>query len=403
MTDATKDDQRRKIESHVAELTAIRRDIHQHPEMAYEENRTADIVAKNLEKWGLEVHRGLGGTGVVGTLRRGDSNRAIGLRADMDALYIQEKNTFDHKSVHDGKMHACGHDGHTTMLLGAARFLAEHSEMDGTLHFIFQPAEEGLAGAKAMIDDGLFEKFPCDAVYGLHNMPGIETGHIGVRPGPILAASDRWTVIFEGTDGHGSMPHQGTGPTIAAAQFIIAAQTIVSRNTDPLDTAVISLGHLAGGDPGALNIIPSEVQIGGTARSFTEKARALLERRIPEIAEAIAAAHGCTAKAAYTKGYPATVNWAEQTKISIKAAEAAVGTTQVDPNINPLPGGEDFAFMLQKLPGCYAFIGNGLKSGDKFVHAPRYDFNDDIIANGVSYWVELAKTELTPQVDASVG
>jgi amidohydrolase len=395
-TDTTNDDQRRTIDSHVAELTAIRRDIHQHPEMAYEENRTADIVAKNLEKWGLEVHRGLGGTGVVGTLRRGDSNRAIGLRADMDALYIQEKNTFDHKSVHDGKMHACGHDGHTTMLLGAARFLAEHSEMDGTLHFIFQPAEEGLAGAKAMIDDGLFDKFPCDAVYGLHNMPGIETGHIGVRPGPILAASDRWTVVFRGTGGHGSMPHQGTDPTIAAAQFVIAAQTIVSRNTDPLDTTVISLGHLAGGDPGALNIIPSEVRIGGTARSFTKKARAILERRIPEVAEAVAAVHDCTAEAAYTKGYPATVNWTEQTEISIKAAEAAVGTTQVDPNINPLPGGEDFAFMLQELPGCYAFIGNGLKSGDEFVHAPRYDFNDDIIANGVSYWVELAKAELTP-------
>jgi amidohydrolase len=396
MTDATNDDQRRKIESHLAELTAIRRDIHQHPEMAYEEHRTADIVAENLEKWGLDVHRGLGGTGVVGTLRRGASNRSIGMRADMDALYIQEKNTFDHRSVHDGKMHACGHDGHTTMLLGAARFLAEHSDMDGTLHFIFQPAEEGQAGAKAMIDDGLFEKFPCDAVYGLHNMPGIDAGHIGVRPGPILAASDRWTIVFRGTGGHGSMPHQGTDPTIAAAQFVLAAQTIVSRNTDPLDTAVISLGHLAGGDPGALNIVPSEVKIGGTARSFTTKTRDLIARRIPEVADAIAKVTGCTAKAAYIKGYPATVNWAEQTDIAVQAAEAAVGTAQVDPNINPLPGGEDFAFMLQERPGCYAFIGNGQKGGDEFIHAPRYDFNDDIIADGVSYWVELAKTELMP-------
>ena len=388
------DEQRRIIESYADDLTAIRRDIHKHPEMAYEENRTADIVAGLLEEWGLEVHRGLGKTGVVGTLRRGGSNRAIGLRADMDALYIQEKNSFDHRSVHDGKMHACGHDGHTTMLLGAARYLSENNEIDGTINFIFQPAEEGLAGAKAMMDDGLFDKFPCDAVYGLHNMPGIEKGHIGVRPGPILAASDRWTAIFKGSGGHGSMPHQGTDPTIAAAQFVLALQTIVSRNNDPLDTAVISLGHIAGGDPGALNIIPSEVKIGGTARSFTKKARELMERRIPEVANAIAAVHGCTAEAAYIKGYPATVNWAEQTEISVQAAEAAVGTAQVDPNINPLPGGEDFAFMLQEKPGCYAFIGNGLQSGDEFVHAPRYDFNDDILANGVSYWVEVAKTEL---------
>ena len=395
MTENTPDEQRRIIESYTEDLTAIRRDIHKHPEMAYEENRTADIVAGLLEEWALEVHRGLGKTGVVGTLRRGGSNRAIGLRADMDALYIQEKNSFDHCSIHDGKMHACGHDGHTTMLLGAARYLSKNSEIDGTINFIFQPAEEGLAGAKAMIDDGLFDKFPCDAIYGLHNMPGIEKGHIGVRSGAILAASDRWTTVFKGSGGHGSMPHQGTDPTIAAAQFILAVQTIVSRNNDPLDTAVISLGHLAGGDPGALNIIPSEVKIGGTARSFTKKAQELIERRIPEIATAIAAAHDCTVEATYRRGYPATVNDVEQTAISVKAAEAAVGSAQVDPNINPLPGGEDFAFMLQERPGCYAFIGNGLQSGDEFVHAPRYDFNDDIIANGVSYWVEVAKTELT--------
>ncbi|MGY8961428.1 MAG: amidohydrolase, partial [Alphaproteobacteria bacterium] len=224
--------------------------------------------------------------------RRGGSNRAIGLRADMDALYIQEKNSFDHRSVHDGKMHAYGHDGHTTMLLGAARYHSENSDIDGTVNFIFQPAEEGLAGAKAMMDDGLFEKFPCDAVYGLHNMPGIEKGHIGERP------MDHY---LQRPGGHGSMPHQGTDPTIAAAQFVLALQTIVSRNNDPLDTAVISLGHIAGGDPGALNIIPSEVKIGGTARSFSTKARELMERRIPEIANAIAAVHGCTAEAAYIR------------------------------------------------------------------------------------------------------
>jgi hippurate hydrolase len=394
MSDAESEQRRAKIESYTDALSVLRRDIHKHPEMAYAENRTADIVAKQLESWGLEVDRGLGKTGVVGTLKRGDSNRAIGLRADMDALYIQERNEFDHRSVHEGQMHACGHDGHTTMLLGAARFLAQSDEFNGTVHFIFQPAEEGQAGAKAMMEDGLFDKFPCDAIYGLHNMPGIEKGHIGLRHGPALAASDRWTAIFKGSGGHGSMPHQGTDPTMPAAQFTMALQTIVSRNTDPLDTAVISLGHISGGDKGALNIIPSEVFVGGTARSFTPQVRELMERRLLDMAAAIAAAHGCTVDATYTKGYPATVNWDEQTDIAIAAARAAVGTAKVDPNLNPLPGGEDFSFFLEKIPGCYAFIGNGLEGGDQFIHAPRYDFNDDIIANGVCYWVELARGEL---------
>lgn len=389
-----KEAQRGKVSSYVDELKAIRRDIHQHPETAYEENRTSDIVAANLEAWGLDVNRGLGGTGVVGTLRSGDSNRAIGFRADMDALFIQEKNTFDHRSVHDGKMHACGHDGHTTMLLGAARYLSENNDFNGTLHFIFQPAEEGAAGAKAMIEDGLFDQFPCDAIYGLHNMPGIEAGHIGLRVGPTLAASDRWTAEFKGSGGHGSMPHKGTDPTVAAAQFIIAMQTIISRNVDPIDTGAISVGHIAGGDPGSLNIIPSDVTIGGTARSFTEGTRDLIERRLGEIAEAIAGAHGCEVESAYSRGYPPTVNWREQTEVAVRAAEAAVGAERTDPNLNPLPGGEDFSFMLQQVPGCYAFIGNGFTDPDEFVHAPRYDFNDDIIESGVNYWVELAKAEL---------
>ena len=394
MTDRDHQEQRQRIESLSGELSEIRRDIHKHPETAYEENRTAEIVAERLEAWGLEVHRGLGGTGVVGTLRKGDSNRAVGFRADMDALYIQEKNNFDHRSVHDGKMHACGHDGHTTMLLGAARYLSESDAFNGVLHFIFQPAEEGEAGAKAMIDDGLFDLFPCDAVYGLHNMPGIEAGHIGTRVGPILAASDRWTAEFRGSGGHGSMPHKGTDPTVAAAQFITAMQTIVSRNTDPVDTAAISVGHIAGGDPGALNIIPSDVVVGGTARSFTDATRDLIERRLGEIAEAVAGAHGCEVDMSYVRGYPPTVNWRDQTEVATRAAEAAVGAERTDPNLNPLPGGEDFSFMLQQVPGCYAFIGNGHSDPDEFVHAPRYDFNDDIIASGVNYWVELAKGEL---------
>ena len=289
MSDQDKQEQRRKIEALTNELQAIRRDIHKHPETAYEENRTADIVTERLESWGLDVHRGLGGTGVIGTLRKGDSNRAIGFRADMDALFIQEKNTFDHRSVHDGKMHACGHDGYTRMLLGAARYLSESERFNGVLHFIFQPAEEGEAGAKAMIDDGLFDLFPCDAVYGLHNMPGIEAGHIGLRAGPVLAASDRWTVEFRGSGGHGSMPHKGTDPTVAAAQFITAMQTIVSRNVDPIDTGAISVGHITGGDPGSLNIIPSDVLVGGTARSFSDSTRDLIERRLGEVAERLPA------------------------------------------------------------------------------------------------------------------
>ena len=394
MSDQDKQEELRKIEALTDELQAIRRDIHKHPETAYEENRTADIVAERLESWGLDVHRGLGGTGVIGTLRKGDSNRAIGFRADMDALFIQEKNTFDHRSVHDGKMHACGHDGHTTMLLGAARYLSESERFNGVLHFIFQPAEEGEAGAKAMIDDGLFDLFPCDAVYGLHNMPGIEAGHIGLRAGPILAASDRWTAEFRGSGGHGSMPHKGTDPTVAAAQFITAMQTIVSRNVDPIDTGAISVGHITGGDPGSLNIIPSDVLVGGTARSFSESTRDLIERRLGEVAEAIAGAHSCEVDVSYVRGYPATVNWREQTEIATRTAEAAVGAARTDPNLNPLPGGEDFSFMLQQVPGCYAFIGNGFGEPDEFVHAPRYDFNDEIISSGVNYWVELAETEL---------
>lgn len=389
-----RDRQRQIIASYADDLAAIRRDIHKHPETAYEENRTADIVAARLQAWGLDVHRGLGGTGVVGTLKGGDTNRAIGLRADMDALFLQEKNTFDHRSVHDGKMHACGHDGHTAMLLGAARYLAEQGGVNGAVHFIFQPAEEGEAGARAMIEDGLFDLFPCDAVYGLHNMPGIETGHIGVRKGPILAASDRWTATFTGDGGHGALPHRGTDPTMAAAQFITAAQTIVSRNVDPLAAAVISVGHIAAGAPGSLNVIPSEVKVGGTARSFIPEVRALLEKRLAEIGQSIAAAHGCTVENHYEHGYPATVNHSDQTDIAIAAAQAAIGAANVDPIMNPLPGGEDFAFMLEKIPGCYAFIGNGHHESDGTIHAPRYDFNDAIIENGVNYWVELAKAEV---------
>jgi len=394
MSDNAKRERDERIDSYLGELTDIRRDIHKHPETAYEENRTADIVAEKLTEWGLEVDRGLGGTGVVGTLRRGGSNRAIGLRADMDALFIQEMNEFDHRSVNNGKMHACGHDGHTTMLLGAARYLSDTKSFNGTIHFIFQPAEEGGAGAKAMMDDGLFEKFSCDAVYGLHNMPGIEAGHIGVRAGPVMAASDEFKIVFRGTGGHGSMPHKGTDATIAAAHFITAAQTIVSREINPLETGVVSVGHIAGGDPGSLNIIPAEVRIGGRTRCFKADVRDRLEERVQQIAKATAETFNCEAEVQYKRGYPPTVNWSEQAEISLMAAKEAVGEDHVIPNMQPVSGSEDFSFMLEKVPGCYVFIGNGMTGPDEFVHAPRYDFNDDITAKGVAYWTEIVRAEL---------
>jgi len=312
----------------------------------------------------------------------------------MDALFIHEMNEFDHRSVNKGKMHACGHDGHTTMLLGAARYLSEVKSFNGTIHFIFQPAEEGGAGAKAVMEDGLFEKFACDAIYGLHNMPGIEAGQIGVRTGPVMAGSDVFKITFRGTGGHGSMPHKGTDAKIAAAQFIVASQTLVSREINPLETGVVSVGHINGGDAGSLNIIPAEVHLGGRIRSFKPEVRDLLERRIDEMAKSTAAIFNCEADVHYRRGYPPTVNWTEQAEISLLAAKEAVGEENVIPNMQPLSGSEDFSFMLEKVPGCYVFIGNGMTGPDEFVHAPRYDFNDEITARGVAYWTEIVRAEL---------
>ncbi len=387
-------DPSRRIAVYHDDLIRIRRDIHAHPETAFEEARTADIVAGKLREWGIEVHRGLAETGVVGTLRAGSGNRVIGLRADMDALHLHEENEFAHRSTNDGKMHACGHDGHTTMLLGAARCLAENPDFDGTVHFIFQPAEEGLGGARVMIEEGLFEKFPCDAVYGMHNMPGIEPGKIGLRTGPIMAASDSWRVVMRGTGGHGSMPFQGTDPTVAAGQFITALQAVVTRNVNPLEMAVISIGHLAGGDYKSPNVIPSEVLIRGTARSFRPEVRDLLERRIGEVARHTAAVLDVEAEYEYERRYPATINHAAETEIATRAATRAVGEANVIAGVQPMPGGEDFSFMLEKVPGSYVLIGNGTATAKSFVHAPLYDFNDDIIVAGAGFWVYLVDAEL---------
>ena len=380
-----------------AQLTAIRRDIHRHPETAFEEQRTSQIVADKLTSWGIEVHRGLAKTGVVGTLKgKRPGQKTIGLRADMDALHLQEKNDFDYASVNANKMHACGHDGHTTMLLGAAKHLAAAPDFAGTVHFIFQPAEEGLGGARVMIEEGLFDKFNCDAVYGMHNMPGIPTGRFAIRSGAMLASSDSWQVTFKGTGGHGAMPDRGTDPTFVAAQFIVAVQGIIGRNVPPSQAAVLSVGHIAGGSAGSPNVIPSEVLISGTARSFSPAVRALLERRLAELAAGIAQAGGCTAESKYLRRYPALINAVEQTSLAVEAAALTVGRENVEPNTPPISGAEDFAFMLEKKPGAYIMIGNGgtEEGGCHNVHSPLYDFNDAILTTGAAYWVNLVQLEL---------
>jgi hippurate hydrolase len=387
-----------EMEPYRAELTDIRRDIHAHPETGFEEVRTAGVVAKKLREWGIELTEGVGGTGVVGTIvgeRAGQ--RAIGLRADMDALNIIEQNSFAHASQNPGKMHACGHDGHTTMLLGAARYLAEHRDFGGTVHFIFQPAEEGLGGARRMVTEGLFERFPCDVVYGMHNMPGIPVGQFAIRPGPMMAAGDRWEVIFKGTGGHGgATPHLSTDVSIVQAHFVLALQTIVGRNIAAIDPAVISVGFIGGGARASTNVMPAEMIVGGTSRSFSEATRDIIERRMRDLATTLAAAHGCQAEVKFHRLGRALVNHAEQTEVAIKAAASLVGAKQVDGATDPVTGGEDFTEMLLRKPGSFIFIGNGVEAdgGARGLHTPKFEFNDDILTLGASYWVSLVREEL---------
>ncbi|MFI5016139.1 MAG: M20 aminoacylase family protein [Hyphomicrobiales bacterium] len=388
----------REMEPYEAELTEIRRDIHAHPETGFEEERTAAVVAAKLRDWGIEVAEGVGKTGVVGTIV-GDraGQRAIGLRADMDALNILEQNGFAHASRNAGKMHACGHDGHTTMLLGAARYLAEHRDFGGTVHLIFQPAEEGMGGARAMIAEGLFDRFPCDVVYGMHNMPGVPVGQFGIRPGPMMAAGDRWEVIFKGTGGHGgATPHLSTDVTIVQAHFVLALQTIVGRNIAAIEPAVISVGYIGGGARRSTNVMPAEMVIGGTSRSFSEPTRDIIERRMRELATALAAAHGCSAEVEFNRLGKALVNHAEQTEVAIKAASSVVGEAKVDGAIKPITGGEDFTEMLLRKPGAFIFIGNGVdpQGGSHGLHTPKFEFNDEILTLGASYWVSLVREEL---------
>ena len=380
------------------ELIAIRHDLHAHPETGFEEHRTAAIVASTLRRWGLEVTDGVGRTGVVATLKgTRPGSRSIGLRADMDALNIEEATGLPYASIVSGKMHACGHDGHTAILLGAAYTLAHHRDFAGTIQFIFQPAEEGLGGGLAMRGDGLLERFPVERLYGLHNWPGMPVGRFGTTTGALMAAGDSWTVTFRGTGGHGgATAHLSTDVTVAQAQFVMAAQTIVSRNVPALQPAVISVGYIGGGAWGSPNVIPSEVVIRGTTRCFDEKVRALLERRLYEIANAIAAVHGCTAELLYERIFAPLFNDADCTATAIAAAHSIVGEIHVDTAVSPVTGSEDFAFMLQQRPGNYIFLGNGVAADGSFasVHTPKYDFNDKALPIGVRYFVALALREL---------
>jgi len=375
-----------------SEITAIRRDIHAHPEPGFKETRTADLVAADLEKLGIAVHRGLGRTGVVGSLKCGSSDRAVGLRADMDCLVMDELNTFAHKSTVDGCMHACGHDGHTAMLLGAARHLAETRNFSGTVHFIFQPAEESYGGGREMVNDGLFDLFPVDAVYGMHNMPGYPVGEFAIVPGPIMASSDRFYLTILGVGGHGAWPHQAVDPVFVAGEIIVALQSIVSRTIDPMESVVVGVSQVHAGS--AVNVIPDEARLSGTVRTLSATMQDHVETRMRQVIEGICQAHGAKADFTFERGYPPTVNHEAQTRLCSAVAAGLVGEQNVVSRGLPQLGGEDFSYMLLERPGAYIFIGNGDGDGGCMVHNPHYDFNDDIIPLGIAYWTQLVETEL---------
>lgn len=370
-------------------LTAIRRDIHAHPELAFEEHRTAELVARHLEALGIETHRGVGGTGVVGVVRGRRGLRAIGLRADMDALPITERNEFAHKSTVQGCMHACGHDGHTTMLLGAAEALAARRDFDGTVYLIFQPAEEGEGGAPAMIADGLFERFPMEAVFGMHNWPGMEAGTFAIHSGPVMASADRFDIRFTGVGAHAAMPHLGVDPVVAGAAFVQAAQTLVSRVLDPIDAGVVSVTQFHAGE--AYNVIPDRAELCGTVRTFSAEVRDRLERGLRQVAEGIAQSHGVEVDFQFRRGYPPTVNTAAEAALCAEAARVVAGAGRVFTDRRPSMGAEDFAYFLEEKPGAYVWIGNGPGEGGCMLHNPNYDFNDEVLPAGVAYWCALVQ------------
>ncbi|MBY5314695.1 amidohydrolase [Rhizobium leguminosarum] len=382
-----------RIKDDLPFLTSLRRDLHAHPELGFEEERTGGIVARLLEEAGITVYRGLGGTGVVGTLQLGNGTRRIGLRADMDALAMPEMAERPYKSTVPGKMHACGHDGHTAMLLGAARHLAATQDFSGTVHFIFQPAEEGRGGAKRMVEEGLFKLFPCDAVYGLHNMPGLAVDEIAVVEGPQLASSDSWRITFRGTGTHGAKPHLGRDPITAAGTFLSSLQTIVGRVIDPLQPAVVSACFLQAGDSKALNVIPDIVEIGGTARAYSPDVRDQLETEIGRLAHGTAAMYGIAVDYAFERRIPPVINHADATARALTAAGSVFGG-KVQTSFPPSTAGDDFAFFAQNAPGCYVWLGNGPAVDGALHHNTAYDFNDEALGYGAAYWVALVEREL---------
>ena len=379
-----------------ADLIHIRRDIHANPELAFQETRTSQIVAGKLAEWGIEVHRGIAQTGLVGVVRgkKNTNGRAIGLRADMDCLPMHETGDVPHKSRNPGRMHACGHDGHTTMLLGAARYLAQTRNFDGTAHLIFQPAEEGGGGASVMVKEGLFDRFPCEAVYALHNWPALPAGKMAVRPGPVLAATDEMRITIRGTGGHGAMPHLTADPVVAAAQVITALQTIASRNANPQDAIVVSICSMETSQLGTFNVIPGHVLLVGTVRTFKPEMRDLAERRVREIATQISQALGTSAEIEYRRGYPPTVNAEREAVFAAKVGERVFGAANVITDAEPSMGGEDFSFMLQARPGAYVFLGQGGGPSGCFLHNPGYDFNDEVIPLGAGYLAALVEESL---------
>jgi hippurate hydrolase len=387
------------ILTQAATIAAVRRDIHAHPELCFQEVRTAEVVAQKLTEWGIEVHRGLGTTGVVGTVHGRDGGacgRAIGLRADMDALPMQEHNTFAHASTHPGKMHACGHDGHTAMLLAAAQHLAKHRDFDGTVYLIFQPAEEGGGGAREMIKDGLFEQFPVEAVFGMHNWPGLPVGSFAASAGPVMASSNEFHIVIRGKGAHAALPHNGIDPVPVACQMVQAFQTIITRNKKPVDAGVISVTMIHTGE--ATNVVPDSCEIQGTVRTFTYEVLDLIERRMGEIAQHTCAAFGATCEFQFKRNYPPTINHPAETAFARAVMAEIVGADRVLDQ-EPTMGAEDFAYMLQERPGCYAFIANGDGAhremghggGPCMLHNPSYDFNDDLIPLGATFWVRLAE------------
>lgn len=378
-----------KLTSFLPEIVALRHDLHIHPELSFQEHRTSGLVADYLREWGYEVTTGIGGNGVVGTLRRGDSTKSIGIRADMDALPIHEETGLDYASTTAGVMHACGHDGHTAILLAAARFLAHDGEFNGTLHLIFQPAEEVGAGAKRMIDDGLFERFPCDAVYGLHNWPGVPAGKFGFVEGPAMASVDRAKIIVNGRGGHGAEPHRAVDPVVAASSIVLALQSVVSRNVDPLDMGVVTVASIHGGK--ANNVIPASVELGLTTRSFSQTVREDLRRRVEAIAHAQAESYGAVADVNYQWGFPALINHKRETSFIRQVAEASFASGTVIEDFRPRTASEDFAYMLEERPGSYVFVGNGDSAG---LHNPDYNFNDEILLPASLLWVRLTEAAL---------